>query len=205
MDDVLVSRMRRVYAALDSLEEFDIGQLKAQVVDSPTFFGIFQDFTGGLTPEQLANFIQSAIYNVAHLRDVLKRFAKRNEKRAADVEDAVKASEGLRIVVDLSNLDKHDEPRTGRSGKSPRLININRVLRLVAQPGSGVGLTLNPDGTPRILGSGTASAVIVADVIDAEGTKLGELGEFLDLALAAWEALLHKWGIDHAPPSGQQS
>ena len=196
MNEEYWTRIRRVYAALDSLEEFDMSQLKAHIFESDRFWGVFQDFTGGLGPDQLTNLVQSAIYNVAHLRDPLKGYAERKGKPVKDVEEAVEESEGLRIVVDLSNLDKHEELRKSRSGKSPRLTNINRVLRLVAQPGRGVGLTLNRDGTPRILGGGSASAVIVADVVDGSGMKLGELGAFLEAALLAWESLLVKWGID---------
>ena len=196
MNEEFWTRIRRLYAALDSLTEFDISLLKAQVFESSGSWGVFQDFSGGMGPEQLTNVMQSAIYNVAHLKDPLKRYAERNGKPVSDVEATVDESEGLQIVVDLSNWDKHGELRRSRSGKSPYLTNINRVLRLVAQPGRGVGLTLNRDGTPRVVGSGSASAVIVADVIDSGGAKLGEVETFLNAALAAWESLLSKWELD---------
>ena len=195
MDENYSLRVRRVYAAIDALDEFDMSLLKAQVTEIENRVAIYQDFTGGLTQAQLENLVQSAIYNVAHLRDPLKAFATLTGRREVDVRDTLQASEALRVVVDLANLDKHHEPKFGHSGRSPRLANINRVLRLVAEPGKGVGLTLNRDGTPRIVGGGSAKAVIVADVLDASGAKMGGLGDFLDAAVTAWESLLEGWGV----------
>ena len=196
-DDELWARIRRIYAAVDATVETEFSRLKPKVIGTKKTIGFMQDFRGGLDDDQLTNLAMSAIYNVAHLRDHLKRWGKKHQKTVAEVDDTVRASQSLSLIVDLSNADKHPpERRRDFSGLGPRLANINRVLRMTVAGNSGMALTLNQDGTPRVIGQGSSGAVIVADVLTSDGTKIAELDEIIRQAVEDWEKLLTAWGAN---------
>ena len=103
----------------------------------------------------------------------------------------------LQVVKDLSNNDKHGYPTRkgdhGHSGKRPKLVELSRNLRLSTNPGEGssIGITLNRDGTPRILGSGSSAAITTGSIIDKDGNQIGDLHECAIKAVIILEQL---WG-----------
>jgi len=199
MEPDLVGRVGRIYAAIDAVEEHDPQRLKAEVIQTDTIRGVFQDFRSGLTDEELSNSAYTLIYNIAHLRDHLRKWAALNRSEETGVDRAIDQSPALKIIIDLSNSDKHGYPprNGGRSGRSPRLIRINRVmqLRTRAQKGSTIALTIGPGGVPRFSGDGTAKAVITGQVVDKDGNPIGDLYDIASKAVEAWEDLLVGFGI----------
>jgi len=128
----------------------------------------------------------------------LRQWAKDNEHDKTKVDQTFKNSLELQIIKDLSNNDKHPyPPRYSYSGKYPQLININRVmqLKIQAKKGSTIGMTLGADGVPKIVGDGTAKAVITGDVVDNDNNRIGDLHEIATKAIEAWEQLLAYFGL----------
>lgn len=196
MDDELFERLRRIYAAIDALSDFDLSKFKAEIRETETSRVIRQDFRGGLNQDELVNLAQSTIYNVAHLRDHLKRWARRNGRQIAEVDDEVAQSQPLKLVIDLSNVDKHGPERLrGLSGKNPRLVDVNRILRMTIPGHSSAALTLNADGTPRVVGDALSRVVLTGDVVDDTDSRLGSFEELMTAAVEDWEKLLRAWGL----------
>ena len=206
MDAKLLERVRRIYSAIGAVEERDPKKLKATVIETKMIRGVFQDFRGGLTDEEMSNYAHMLIHNIANLRDHLRGWAAHHGKDKARVDDTIKASIALQIIADLSNNDKHPYPPRdgGHSRRSPRLVEIRRVMQLKTQAkkGSTVGMTLGPGGVPRLLGDGTAKAVITGDVLDKDGKPMGDLYDTACKAVEAWEGLLGDFGIG-PPASGK--
>jgi hypothetical protein len=103
---------------------------------------MYKDWRGGLTSEEIENLAQSAIHNVAHLHDHLKKWARQNRATESIIDAAVPALEALKIVRDLSNNDKHGYPPRdgGFSKRSPRLRDVTRALKL--EGGSSISVSL---------------------------------------------------------------
>jgi hypothetical protein len=197
--DDLMGRLKRIYASLGSAEETDMSKLKAKTMSDGKCIGLHQDFTGGLSDEELENLAHSLIYNIANLHNHLERWAKKNGKDKSRVDEVLNGSLALRIVQDLSNNDKHGYPPRdgGESGKLPRIGKITRALQLTTSPqqGSFVAMTLGPGGIPRISGSGKARVVISAEVLDKDGSVIGDFRQTALEAIDAWECLLTEFGI----------
>ncbi len=144
MDDVILQRINRIYAAIGEIEEDDPNKLKATVIQTDKIQAIFQDFRAGLSDDDLSNQAHSVIHNIANLRDHLKRWASHHGQDKKKVDEAVDACPELQIIKDLSNNDKHGYPprKGGRSGQSPQLVEIDRVMRLQTQAGKGSGFAM---------------------------------------------------------------
>lgn len=199
MDDAIRQRISRIYAAIGSIEEADPRKLKATVIQTEKVYGVFQDFRGGLSADELYNQAHAVIHNIANLRDNLRRWAANNGHDKDKVDTAVNNSFELQVIQDLSNNDKHGYPPRdgGHSKQSPQLIDVNRVMRLQTQAkkGSMVAMTLGPGGIPKFHGDGTAKAVVTGEVVDNGNGRIGDLYEIAIKAVDAWERLLAEFGI----------
>jgi hypothetical protein len=201
MFDELAGRVRRIYAAIDAVQEFDLAKVPATVISTTKVHAVFQEFRGGMSDEEISNVAHMLIYNIANLRDHLKRWAQSKGEDAGKVDRAFAGSLELRIIKDLSNNDRHGPPdRPGNSKLWPWLQEINRVMRLSTRQakGSTVALTIGPEGGPQVLGDGSASIVITGQVVDKDGKVLGDLFEMEQRAVQVWETLLAEYGIDAA-------
>ncbi len=206
MDDELINRIRRIYAAIGATEEADFHKLQATVVRTKKVIGLYQDFHGGLSKEELSNLAHSMIHNIASLPNHLEKWAANNKKDRNKVKDAVNHSPVLLVMIDLSNNDKHGYPprKGGRSGKSPKLVNINRVLQLRTKPekGSTIRVSLDPDGTLKKSGNGSAKAIITGEIINKNGDKIGELNQIAKSAVEALEQLLSEFNTTPKSTNG---
>ena len=176
MDDAILQRISRIYAAIGSIEEDDPQKLKATVIQTDKIKAVFQDFRGGFSDEDLSNKAHSVIHNIANVRDHLRRWASHHAQDKKKVDQAVDKCPELQIIKDLSNNDKHGYPPRdgGHSGKCPQLIEINRVMRLQTQAnkGSMISMTVGAGGVPKFTGDGTAKAVVTGDVVDNDGNRI---------------------------------
>jgi len=115
------------------------------------------------------------------------------------VDDAFKRSESLKIIKDLSNVDRHGyNPKClGNSGLAPRLDSITSIMKMTTKPerDSFVSLTFNHQGLPQIAGSGTAKVIITGDILDKDGNKIGDLHEIALEAVKIWENVLGGFGV----------
>ena len=210
----LLSRLQRIYASVDAMEEFDMTKLPGMVNEEDGFISVSQDFTGGLSAAEIENTAHAGIYNIANLDNHLIGWARRNGTDDAKVKEAIEASDSIKIIKDLSNNDRHGYPPRdgGLSRVSPQLLNIRRVMQISTggEVGSSVGMTLGPDGVPIVVrrGSASARAVITGDVVDKDGNRLGGLVEIETAAITDLEKVMADAGIagsdidNDAHPSG---
>ncbi len=199
MDDAILQRISRIYAAIGDIEENDPNKLRATVVRTDKIKAVFQDFLGGFSDDDLSNYAHTVIHNIANLRDHLIRWAAHNGHDKTKVDQTVDNSLDIQIVIDLSNNDKHGYPPRdgGHSGKCPQLVDINRVMKLQTQAKkySTIGMTLGADGVPKFFGDGTAKAIITGDVVDNDKNHIGDWYEIVTKAVEAWEQLVTDFGL----------
>ena len=199
IDDDLISRVQRLHAAIGATEETDVSKFMPTVISDGKRVGFYQDWSGGRSNAELTNAMHILIYNIANLKDLLKKWVVHNGKAKTKVDDAFKRSSALKIIKDLSNNDRHgyDPKKRGNSGKSPRVDNINTVMQMTPKPekGSSMSLTFNHQGIPRTAGSGTAKVIITGDILDRDGNKIGDLHKTVLEAIKAWESVLDEFDV----------
>jgi len=199
MDDTIRQRISRIYAAIGAIEETDPQKLKATVIQTDKIHAVIQDFRGGFSDHELSNQAHTVIHNIANLRDHLRRWVAQNGQDVDKVDQTVDNCLDLQIMQDLSDNDKHGYPprNSGRSGKCPQLIKINRVmcLQTQAKKGSMIAMTIGPGGVPKFIGDGSAKAVVTGDVVDEAKNRIGDLYEITSNAVEAWERLLVEFGL----------
>ncbi len=199
MDDAILQRISRIYAAIGPIEKGDPGKPKATVIETERIKAVFQNFRGGFSNDELSNQAHTFIHNIANLRDHLRQWAAQNGQDKNKVDQTVDNCFELKIVQDLSNNDKHGYPPRdgGHSRKCPQLNEINRVLRLQTQAkkGSMIAMTLGAGGVPKFLGDGTDKGVVTGDVVDNHKNRIGDLYEIANKAVEAWERLLADFGL----------
>lgn len=199
VNDDLTSKLQCLYAAIGATEETDVSKFMPKVINDGSRVGFYQDWSGGRSDGELANTAIMLIYNIANLRDLLKKWCVRNGKDKTKVEDAFKSSQELKIIYDLSNNDRHgyDPKKRGNSGKSPRVDRITSIMQMTTNPEKGfsISLTLNRQGVPQIAGSGTAKVIITGDILDRAGNKIGDLHETALEAVKIWESVLGDFGV----------
>jgi hypothetical protein len=197
--DDLVLRVQRLYAAVGTSEETDISKFAPKVINDSHRIGFYQDWSGELSEAGVANIAHSLIHNIAGLRDNLKKWAARNGKDETQVDAAFNNSEALKIIMDLSNNDKHGYPprNGGYSGKSPKVDRVKRTLRMTTKPekGSSIRLTFTWDGIPKVSGDGTAKVIISGDILDGDDHKIGDLYETALEAIKVWEGVLSAFSV----------
>jgi hypothetical protein len=197
--DDLAHRIRRMYAAVEAVEEADISKFLPQVINDGHRIGFYQDWSGGLNDADLANFANSLIQNIASLEYHLKKWADHNGRDKTKVDAAFKSSLALKIIHDLWNNDKHGYPprNGGHSGKSPKLGEVRRFVRLTtkAEKDSYVCMTVNVQGVSQISGSGTAKVIISGDILDRDANNIGDFHKTALEAVEAWESVLADFGV----------
>lgn len=198
-NDDLIFRVQRLYAAIGAVEEADISKFMPKVINDGHRIGFNQDWSGGFSEAELANFAHSLIHNIASLEGHIKKWATQNGQDKAKVDDAFNSSLALKIIKDLWNIEKHPYPPRdgGHSGKSPRADKIEGQLQLTtrAEKGSFVGLTFTPQGVPKILGDGTAKVIISGDILDKDNNNIGGLHSTALEAVKVWESVLSDFGV----------
>jgi hypothetical protein len=196
-DDELTMRLRRIYAAIAASEELNLSAVPPEVISAPNFICITQDFRGGLSEEQISNLAHQLIHTVANLRDNLKNWASANGRDPQRVRETFGNSRAAKIIQDLSNNDKHGyPPRDGRGNSevAPKLVDIDRSMRITANPGNSFAVFFGPSG-PQTSGGGSAKVIVTGQVIDKDGKAIGDLYELALSAVDAWEALLKEYAV----------
>jgi hypothetical protein len=199
IDDDLISRVQRLYAAIEETVETDISKFMPTVTSDGKRVCFYYDWRGGRSDAELANTIHILIYNIANLKDHLRKWADKNGKDKTKVRDAFKNSLALRIIKDLSNNDRHgyNPEKLGNSRKSPRVDGITTVMQMTTKPekGSVVSLTFNHQGVPRVAGSGTAKVITTGDILDRNNNKIGNLHKTMVEAIEVWESVLDDFNV----------
>ena len=197
--DELTLRIQRIYEAIDAVVETDMSKLKPKIIKDGKRIGVYQDFTGGRSDAEVENNAHILIYNVANLKDHLRKWADNNGKDKGKVNAAFRSSQALKIIKDLSNNDRHgyDPSKKGNSRKSPRIEKISTVMQMTtkSEKGSVMSLKLDQQGRPVITGSGNAKVIITGDILDRNGNKIGDLYNTVLEGVEVWEGVLGDFGV----------
>ena len=162
----LEQRLDRIYSALEAVRETDLTRFEVTQGEWDGQATLRLDFRGGLSDEQLSNLAHSAIHIVAHLEGHLIRWARSKGLDSKLVSTTVSKSTALRIVIDLANNDKHGYPPRdgGYSGRAPRLREVERFMKMIAD--SWTGVRLGSGGEAQSEGQGLI--VISGRVVDRD-------------------------------------
>jgi hypothetical protein len=195
MADEIQQRIDRIYAAIGSVEMSHPNDLRPRVYHSEKGTLLIGDFRAGQTDAELINQAMSLIHNIANLYDHLKKWAKSHGVPESRVKDAFDGCGDQAIIRDLSNRDKHGPSRdSGHSGKSPELIEVNRVMRLRGKLGvRTIGMAMGANGNWEFPEGTTHKAVVTGIVIDKNSDRMGDLYEIAMKAVKTWE----RFAVDH--------
>jgi hypothetical protein len=197
MSNNIHTKLRRMYAAIGKNYDSEIQKYRATVIANNVGIFMHQDFRNGQTDEDLLNDLHSLIGLVASIENFLYVWAGQDKAKKKQLKTQIKdhlgQSNAFSIVVDLWNSDKHANeasPRQARTHKGPVLTEINRVMQMTANPGSGIMFIVGRNGRPIVQGEGTTESVITADVRSKDGEHMGWINEILLEAIKDCEALV---------------
>jgi hypothetical protein len=194
----IVAKIERLRAAFQVAEEKDVASAKVKITETPDRIEMHHDFRGGFSDSQIQNLAWQIIRSIADLKDHLRAWAAANGKSKDDVDQTVRGSPELAIIMDLANLDKHgSHDRQGGqwSGTWPELKNIRRGLRITtgAAPGAMAGMQILPNGEIRTFGD--TAITVLGEVELRNGSKL-DIGYVQQRAIEAWEGLFGRFGLN---------
>lgn len=131
VNDEIHHRMKRIYSAINSVEETDFSQFEPTIIRDAQRIEITQDFRGKLSEAELSNLAHPLIDNIANLYGHLKKWAAQSGVEISKIDGVFNSSNELKIIQDLSNNDKHGYPprNGGHSGISPKIVGNKRLRR----------------------------------------------------------------------------
>jgi hypothetical protein len=161
--------------------------------------GVRFSLVGSASPADLENHALQIVSHVAHLRDHLRRWARQHGKDPAEVEAVVRGSDAIKLLIDLSEHEKHGGTRRdgGLSGKQPRLREVGRALYF-AGPGQ-VSVGHDESGKPTLALAGQTAIVTTGLLVDESGEVIDVLHNVLFRALADFEPLVARWRLMPQP------
>lgn len=202
MDPELLDRIRRLHAALGRVVQRDLTKFPARIHVDDRCVALVQDFSGGATEAELSDTLHSLIHNIASFHDHLQKWGGRHGVSEESVHNFLRESSDFCVVRDLWNNDKHGYPprNDGWSRKAPRLLGARCMCRLAtrAEKNSAVRMTLGRSGRPITSGDGSSSVIITGEVVDKNGSGLGEAYDFIERSLRVCEAALRRFGVTRA-------
>ena len=199
-------RLNRMYAAFDDRSQFKPEDFEPEVHGIGDQFNVSADFRGGRSADQLKIDAASVINEIMGIRDRARSWLKNTGRDPRKVDNFVKSELAVALVHDLANTDKHgqlDGPPF--SGCKPKLKKVNRATILKYDPLTGTYAT---EGkfitagfniqTGELIGTGASSnveVVLVSDIVDEAGNKVGELHKVLPDSIHKWEQFLSSEGL----------
>ncbi|NQV05746.1 hypothetical protein HQ535_04275 [bacterium] len=182
--------MDRINAALGATRTEDLTKVAPTESVSGGFREVKVDFTSAFSQTEIENMLASLIGNIASMRDHARR-AFKDAGIDPDEADAIADEPSNAIVRDLFDREKHGgKSRSGGySGLDPKLTKQVSFLRM-----SGGCVVIGPE--LQKVGAGHACIAVDAEVIDADGNRVGELTAICEAALTAWEDGLTRLGFD---------
>jgi len=205
-EDEIRARLVRVFAALDDKSSFKPEDVKVEVRAVEDGLVFEHDFRSGRSQANLDTDAASIINEIMGLCDRTKAWLKKRGDDPKKVDDFIKSELAVALVHDLANADKHGQSgRSPISGHKPKLVKVSRATTLKYDPSTGtyaetgqyIGPTLDT-WTGQIVGSGTSTnleTVLVSDIEDEHGNKIGELQKVLPDAAHRWEQFLVSEGL----------
>ncbi|OGY40360.1 MAG: hypothetical protein A2570_03740 [Candidatus Brennerbacteria bacterium RIFOXYD1_FULL_41_16] len=141
--------------------------------------------------ENTQNQIQSVISNLANLKDILKAQMQARKKSEQPIEDEIEESWALKLILDLSNQEKHGYPlkRSKRSKKDPMISNIQ----------TSMGPSDRPDNVIYTASDGAKALNVMisihADIVNSNGIDICTLDRLINQAVSDWENVIKKFDL----------
>lgn len=191
----ITARLVRIYAAVDARFEFNIAK-GTKISAIPVTLNTTQikmTFDNNNSSPELENKVMNIIHGIASLKDnAIKTLTHSNNDAKNLISEKIRASEALKIVMDLSNADKHGYPLDNPwSSKSPRISNISSGLEI-----SGTGsFEINILSGAVISNESAAKIAITANIIDASDRIIMSLDNLINQSLEDWKKILGELAI----------
>ena len=181
-----------IHAKQRVLERFD--EIEAALFDlRPTIFGIFSDqqlTDGSLIQRRYRNRLMSAFLLLYHLKDDVKRLAKRNNLAPTVVDDFVASSKWVTLCVRAGDTHKH-----GLGGRSRNATIPNGLLKVVK---TVPGEPPSPKSDAIVIG------MVIADAdhgaFHSKSILDGALRDWVRFLEAQFKLDLSSWELRCIPP-----
>ncbi|HWZ65387.1 MAG TPA: hypothetical protein VNX65_01155 [Patescibacteria group bacterium] len=181
-------RLQRLYVTIGEQYDYSIEKhIKHEVVSLGGTRKQARITFGNSSQVEILNKVFNVIHALAGLKDHLKTRMTQIGKNPKEVEDLINETQELSLVIDLDNQDKHGSPltKTNRSGKQPRLANLQQALS--GDGPSTLSITFNGMTGQIASQDGPLKIVIIGDVMDGSDSKIMPLEQLLDKALKSLE------------------
>ena len=200
MIDVLDRKIRQMHAALAGLATDDLSTIQPQFGEVDGCYYTKVDFNQDSDEIALANAASLLITNIASMKDHLKVWC--NKQGVAFHGDAlINSNQAVALIHDLWNIDKHAELNTPpRSGHTPKLKDIRKNLSISTGTAAGDGAFFSMDPrtgkiTTGTAGGGSVQLALVAQIIDENGSVLGDFTNICTQAVDEWAKALSSAGV----------
>jgi len=182
----LNKKLKRLYLALS--EQYD-DDIRNNIIDVHTFFddGRFEHRTtfGSNEPEKNESIIINAVHAISSLKDIINQKLRLAGKNSKLYEQLINDNLSLALITDLDNKNKHGDPLRDplRSGKDPKIVNIEQVLH--AQGITKVSCTTSFITGKTVVNEveGNVKVEVVADIIDSDGSLIMTLEKMINNSL----------------------
>lgn len=140
------------------------------------------------------NKILIILHNLAALKDGLKECLKSKGLSGQIIEDEVKNSLHLLVLLDLNNAYKHKYPTdSNKSGKNPQIKNVAQVLGMGGtKKGDVTEINIANDGNLIVHGV-PPKITINADICDDQGNILFDINTLVNTCFSKWDAIARQY------------
>ena len=200
MLDLLDRKLRQMHAALGALSSSDLTSIQPQITRTDSHVYTAVDFNQNSDVVALANAASLVVANIASLKDHLKAWCKK-QGVAFDGDKLINSNRSVALVHDLWNVDKHAELNTlPRSGHTPKLVGLSTALSISAGTEADASAFYSMDPrtgklTTGTTGGGKVELVLVAQIVDDNGTILGDFTQVCTEAAETWSTALKTVGV----------
>jgi hypothetical protein len=146
--------------------------------------------TGMKSAHELEDDVANLCVWVWSMKDYLKRLAPLVGRGPSYVEHFINAEPNLLVCGDLANSVKHAGLDRSRSGRCLRMGRLRYTI-----PQSAVSALTFRQNEVQIDVANATAVEITVPVLDPAGNEAGEVLSFLRKGVAAWERLLHEFGV----------
>ncbi len=123
---------------------------------------------------------------LATLKEHLKNCLIRKGYEPKVIEEAVKNSVELQVLLDLDNSDKHGIPlRVNHSRRNPIIRNVRQGL-VNNNHGKPIVMTISQVGETKVVDGIPPSVVINADIYDGDGDFLFDFDTLVETCYSQW-------------------
>ncbi|MEK7632857.1 MAG: hypothetical protein AAB473_03625 [Patescibacteria group bacterium] len=186
------ARLERLYLALNSRLDSNIeSRIRVEHGVEGIYHTVSVSFDGGTDVADLGNKVGWIIGGIADLKDNLKNEVRRRGMSSGLIENKIKGSPHLQLIIDLANSQKHGYPLTKpeRSGRSPKIVDIGTGLQgRTDKDNPSMSFSMDPF-TGKFSSTGNVAIVISADIVDADDNYIMSLEDLIEGAMGQWQEI----------------